>query len=75
MVDEVIQKFNARKDKLLALQQMEKESTYMTHVTEWLLRAQVFDREYMGKTIDQVSEIYVPKIKTSSNDSSFSLQA
>jgi len=61
MIDEVVANFNRRKEKLLNLQKMEKDSNYMTQVTEWLIRAQAFDREYIGKSISYVSQIYVPK--------------
>ena len=73
MVDEVVAKFTERKDKLLNLQRMERESTYMMQVTEWLLRAQAFDRAYLGKSIAFVKDIYVPKLNNALSDS-FSLQ-
>ena len=62
------------KDKLLRRQKMEWESSYMLQVTEWLLRAQCFDREYLGKNIDYVSEEYVPKV-SASFDPNFNLTA
>ena len=74
MVDSVVCEFKKRKEKLLSRHKMEWESSYMLQVTEWLLRAQCFDREYLGKNIDYVSEEYVPKVDACFNKN-FSLTA
>lgn len=69
MVDEVKGKFNTQKVRLLNLHLMERESMYMMQVTEWLLRAQTIDREYIGKSIHFVSEINVPKLENITQES------
>ena len=61
MLEEVKFKFSEKCENMLKLQEMERDSCYQLQKTEWLCRAQVYDREYFGKDISFIPSDSVPK--------------
>ena len=61
MLDEVKSRFSEKCSSMLKLQQMERDSCYNLQKSDWVLRAQVYDREYFGKDIDALPPDSVPK--------------